>query len=315
MKSVLDVTLPVFALVFCGWLAATRNLMPASAIAGINAFVFWFALPAMLFRVVAQRSLAELFEWRFAAGYVLATAVAYGVAYRAARAGWVAPGKTDSAYSTILALHVTHGNVGYLGIALVAQLSALALPTVALVITCDILVAVTLSIMLLERARAQQTSDTRSPWPAVMRSLFRSPLVLSIAAGLVASAVALPMPKAADNFLSMLAGAAGPGALFAIGATLGAQRLSFDREIALLVTTKLVAMPLLVALALFVLFRPDPYAAAVGVVCAALPAATNPYIIAQRYGVPTEAISGAIAVSTIASVFTVSLAIWWLGLA
>ena len=53
MLTVLEVTLPVFALVLCGWVAARRGLLQDSGVEGINIFVFWFALPAMLFRAVA----------------------------------------------------------------------------------------------------------------------------------------------------------------------------------------------------------------------------------------------------------------------
>ena len=60
MLTVLEVTLPVFALVFCGWLAARRRLMSPEAVAGINAFVFLFALPAMLFRAVASQPVARI---------------------------------------------------------------------------------------------------------------------------------------------------------------------------------------------------------------------------------------------------------------
>ena len=55
MLRVLEVTLPVFALVFCGFFGQRGGLLPAQAVQGLNAFVFYFALPAMLFRVIATQ--------------------------------------------------------------------------------------------------------------------------------------------------------------------------------------------------------------------------------------------------------------------
>ena len=77
MLAVLEVTLPVFALVFCGYVAAGRRMLPEKAVEGINAFVFRFALPAMLFRVVALRPIGELIDWGYTIGYVLAALGVY----------------------------------------------------------------------------------------------------------------------------------------------------------------------------------------------------------------------------------------------
>jgi predicted permease len=50
------------------------------------------------------------------------------------------------------------------------------------------------------------------------------------------------------------------------------------------------------------------------VVCAALPAASNTFIIAQRYGLPTASVSAAILGGTLFAVVTVSSIIWVTGL-
>jgi malonate transporter and related proteins len=315
MLSVLDITLPVFALVFCGYIAANRKMLPDRAVEGINAFVFRFALPAMLFRVVAQRPISEVIDWRYALGY-LGTALAfYAVVYWLARHGRLGGVAAGSGHASALSLHITHGNVGYLGLPLAAEIGAAALPTAALIVIADIFVIVVLSMILLEVHNNRSTGRrVRSPWVPVISSLLRSPLVLSLLIGLAVSILDWPLPAMLDNFTRLLGGAAGPGALFAIGASLGAQRLKIDREIATLIAAKLVFYPAVMAASLFLLFRPDPYAAAIGVLCASLPGASNSYIIAQRYGVPTDSIAAATAAGTALSLVTISVVIWLLGL-
>jgi len=54
MQSILGVTVPFFALVLCGYLAARRHVLPESAIPGLNTFVLYFALPCLLFRFGAS---------------------------------------------------------------------------------------------------------------------------------------------------------------------------------------------------------------------------------------------------------------------
>ena len=54
MQAILAVTVPFFALVLLGWIAARAGWLPESAIPGLNAYVLFFALPCMLFRFGAS---------------------------------------------------------------------------------------------------------------------------------------------------------------------------------------------------------------------------------------------------------------------
>ena len=60
MQSILSVTVPFFALVLCGYLAARQHVLPESAIPGLNAYVLYFALPCMLFRFGAGTPIFDL---------------------------------------------------------------------------------------------------------------------------------------------------------------------------------------------------------------------------------------------------------------
>ena len=60
MIPILAVTVPFFALVLCGYLAARRHVLPESAIPGLNAFVLYFALPCLLFRLGSRTPIIEL---------------------------------------------------------------------------------------------------------------------------------------------------------------------------------------------------------------------------------------------------------------
>jgi len=160
MLRVLEVTLPVFALVFCGYFGQRSHLLPARAVQGINAFVFFFALPAMLFRVVATQPPSSFNDWRFAIGYAVATVGVFLFTRSAAmppRKGWRDddPGARAAAGSqaTAFGLNTAHGNIGYLGIPLVLELGRDYLPTLILAMICDIFLVITLAIALLELDR------------------------------------------------------------------------------------------------------------------------------------------------------------------
>ena len=303
MASVLEITLPVFALVASGWLAARRRLLTPEAADGINAFVFWFALPAMLFRAVASQPVSRIADTRFLLAWLVAALALFWGARALSRLG-----TRDRAQRTGHAFTVAHGNIGYLGLPLIAQIGdPQRLPGMVMAILVDILVVIVMSIVLFELARSGR--DAGAPLGARLRAalggLLRTPLILGIASGLVASVAGLRLPSAADAFVGLLAQAAGPCALFAIGASLGASTVRVDRTVASMVAAKLVAHPALFA-AFAWAFGVDPALAAVGILAAALPSASNTFILSQRYGVDVAPISAAIVAGTAAAALTVS---------
>jgi len=62
MNSIFSVTIPFFALVLCGYLAARMKLLPESAIPGLNIYVLFFALPCLLYRFGASLPVAQLMD-------------------------------------------------------------------------------------------------------------------------------------------------------------------------------------------------------------------------------------------------------------
>jgi predicted permease len=311
MLTVLEVTLPVFALVLCGWISARRRLLSDEATEGINAFVFWFALPAMLLKAVSAHPVSQIADWRFITAFLVAALLMFFVS-RALAAGVTA----DRSDRTGLAFTATHGNIGYLGLPLFAMLGDPSrMPAMVMAMIVDIFVVIGITIVLFEFGRSGGDAGV-SPLRRVRRAiggLLRTPLILGIAGGLLLSSTGTTLPSPVDAFVRLLASAAGPCALFAIGASLGARRVEIDRTVSGLIALKLVVHPALVA-GMMALLGVDPALAAIGVLAAALPAASNTFILSQRYGVDTRAIGAAIVAGTCVAAASVSFVIWLLGL-
>jgi predicted permease len=143
--------------------------------------------------------------------------------------------------------------------------------------------------------------------------LLKTPLIAGIAVGLVFGLNHWTLPAPASAFVGLLAAAAGPSALFAIGASLGERRIELSQGVPEMVLLKLIAHPALVALAMWAMGA-DPRLAAVGVLAATLPTASNTFILSQRYGADTRPVGSALALGTVLAVVTVSAFIWLLGL-
>ena len=75
MLSTLSVVLPIFAVIFAGWLARRLELLGPAATSELNRYVVYLALPALLFDVVAHARGHEIWQPGFIAAFGLSSAL------------------------------------------------------------------------------------------------------------------------------------------------------------------------------------------------------------------------------------------------
>jgi len=299
--------LPFFALIGLGYGAGRSRFFPEEATAWLTKFVFYFALSAMLFRFAATLPIGQVFNGRLVAGYLWGTAFVYGIA---TIVGFVR--KVDVPTAAIEAQSAVIGNVGFLGLPMFAMLfGEAAIGPVMLVLATDLIVFSSLIVILISVGRDGQIS--LRIFRTISLGLLRNPMIVSITLGLAWSAFSLPIPGPFDEFLAILGGAATPGALFAIGASLARKSAERIEIAAWLSFCKLLLHPAFVALAVLILFPIDRFSATVVISAAALPVAGNVFMLAQHYGIAPQRVSAAILLSTIASIVTLPPIIALLG--
>ena len=303
MQVILNTALPFFALIFCGYGAGRFRLLSEASVAGINAFVFYFALPAFIFNLLATSLLSEIANGSFIAAYLGTGLVVFAGAAILGRALF----EVRRSEAALQGAAAVLGNTGYMGIPLVAAAFGErgAIPLV-LGLTLEATVLIPLTIVLVE---AQKGLD--AGWSellsSVAGSMVRNPIIVAIFAGVLLSATGLGLPTPLENFTGLLGGAAGPCALFALGATLAGFPISAGiGEVSYMAFFKLLVHPAAIWFATTRLFDVDPLWASVAVLGAALPVAANVFIVARQYDTYVERVSSAILVSTAISVVTVS---------
>ncbi|MFT4012451.1 MAG: AEC family transporter [Paracoccus sp. (in: a-proteobacteria)] len=299
-------TLPFFLLIGTGWLAGRGGFFPPQATAWLTKFVFYFALPAMLFRFAATLDLAELFDPQFVLAYLAGSLTLWALAFGAARLrAEPLPAAAMQAHAAIT------GNTGFLGVPmLVVLLGPGAVGPVLMVLTIDMLVFSSL-ITLIVAAAGRGRISFASLLP-LGRGLVANPMIVSMLAGLLWSGLALPLPGPARDYMAILGGAATPGALFAIGASLTGRRADRLGPALGLSAAKLVLHPLAVGIAALWFFDVEPFAAGAMIAAASLPVAGNVYILAQHFGLAVQRVSAAVLISTAASIATVPVVIHWI---
>jgi len=307
MSEVFFRTLPFFAIIGLGYGAGRSRFFTPDATAWLTKFVFYFALSAMLFRFAATLPFSQVFNPRLIAGYLWGTAFVYGIATAVAFLRGL-----DMATAAIEAQCAVIANSGFLGLPMFALLfGEAAIGPIMLLLAVDLIVFSSLIVILINAALDRRMS--LGTLKTVGLGLLRNPMIVSISLGMIWSALALPIPAPLNDFLTILGGAATPGALFAIGASLAGKSAERIEVAAWLSFCKLALHPAFVALGVLVLFPIDRFSATVVISTAALPVAGNIFMLAQHYGIAPQRASSAILFSTMASILTVPLVIAILG--
>ena len=295
-------TLPFFALIGLGWAAGRLRVFPPEATAWLTKFVFYFALSAMLFRFTATLPIEDLFDPAFFAAYLAASVAVWVLGFAVAKLR--ARPLPEAAIEAHTAMT---GNTGFLGVPmLVVLLGPKAAGPVLMVLAADMIVFSTLITLIVTSAR-----HGRVALAPLALGLAKNPMIVSMLAGLAWALVHLPMPRPLADFLTILGGAATPGALFAIGASLAGRSAERLGPALWLSAAKLVLHPLAVAIAAFLIFPVEPFAAGVMVAAAALPVAGNVYILAAHFGIAPQRVSTAILISTAVSILSIPAVIAW----
>ncbi|WP_323768905.1 AEC family transporter [Marinovum sp.] len=305
MLAIFLKTLPFFAIIALGYGAGRSRFFTEEAAAYLTKFIFYFALSAMIFRFSANLSLAEIWDSQLVLAYLLGSLAVYLLATAVGLARRIGLEQT-----AVEAQCAVIGNTGFLGVPMfVVLFGEAAIGPVMLVLAVDLIVFSSLIVILITGARDGRMS--LAVLGTVGLGLLKNPMIVSMVLGLGWAALGTPLPVPVNEFVVILGGAATPGALFAIGASLASKSAERVSVAGYLSVCKLVLHPAAVALAVIVLFPLDPFTATIAVAAAALPVAGNVYILAQHYGVAPQRVSAAILFSTAASIVTLPYVIAW----
>jgi predicted permease len=311
MDAMLNVVLPVFGIIFTGYLSRRLNVLGEASAEALNRFVYYIAVPPLLFLATARAPIDVILNWSFIAVYLIGVVATLILAVAGGR--WFF-GHRDLGALTVHGFASVFSNTVYMGIPLfLAAFGEDGTPPIIVAALVSNLLFLGTAIICMELA---QTSDNH--WRKLFRDLggavALNPILLPLMLGLLASYRQWWLPPPLENFLDLLAGAAGPTALFAMGLSLyGFPLVRGAAEIGWLVFLKLLVNPLFTWLLVLYVFELDPFWASAAVLIAAIPSGSLVFVIAQRYRVYVQRAAATVVVSTLLSLVTLSLLLAWLG--
>lgn len=302
LTVLLAIVAPVFGLVACGVVVRATNLLSADGAKALGLFVYAVATPALLFRTMAGLSPPGVADLALLASYFGPCLLVFGISLVAGR-GFA----TSRDARPVMAMGATFSNTVLLGIPLTVEAYGPAgLKPLMLIISIHSAILISMTTVMVEAARG--AGDAWGTARAAALAMARNPMVLSIAAGLAVSSSGLGLAAPVDSFLRLLGQATVPCSLIALGASLLGYRLAANLGETLTTSAlKLLALPALVWLCGRYFAGLDPLSLQVATLCAAMPAGTNVYLLAQRYDVATARAASTVLISTVASVVTVAV--------
>ncbi len=267
----------IAAVIAVGYVVGRVGILGAGAGTMLGRLAFFVLNPALLFTVLAEADLANLFSDLLPVAVIVATLnlVVFAVI---ALAVWRRPVPE----ATIGAVASSYANATNMGVPISAYVLG-DVATSAPVMLFQLIVVTPVVLTILDLSTSGRVSVAR-----VLLTPVRNPLIIGSALGLLVALLDVqPWPELM-RFFELVGGAAVPVILIAFGMSLHGQRplaAGSDRRGILLATAlKMLVMPVAAWLVGGWVFGLAGHALFAAVVLAALPAGQNVFNFAQRYG-------------------------------
>ncbi len=297
MEVILRAIVPVFTIVAIGYLLGTFKALDTKTLSELTLYLL---TPGLVFTslVESQIVLSRLLSTVAFAGLIFASVAL--VSWSLARWLRYTPSETSS-----FILSTTLMNCGNLGLPLIYfafGTEGLAIAVIFLV--CFVIILNTFGIF--------TAAGGHLPASEALREVYRLPALYAISLALLVKGFHVMLPELLWKPIQMIGHAAIPIILIVLGVQLTHANLR-ERlgRISLTVGVRLLLSPILAVL-IFTLLPADALTRRVLIIQSSGPTAVNAVILATKYDTHPEFVSSVILISTVLSVFTLSLllAIW-----
>ncbi len=313
VHAIFNVAVPIFGVILAGYLAGRWRILGGEATGALNAFVSYFALPVLFFGTLARTPVRAVLDPALMVGFGLVVAATFAVGMVSTRLANYGRNGGGLAAMSLQGIASSWGNVGYMGVPIcLAAFGEAGLPPAMLTVIVTAILAMVFGVMLIEL----EVAAGHGPLRTFLRAAFnvaRNPLPMSIALGVVVSAIGVPVPVPVEKWIDLLGSAAAPCALFAIGLFLSDKSIKSGlAEAGLATLIKLLLQPLLAAAVLPFFIDLQSVPGKVALLMASLPTAANAFVLAKQFDISVEQNTAAVLLSTAFSVITVSALLVWL---
>jgi predicted permease len=310
MHQTLAITGPIYLVIGLGFLAGRLRIFSKADMRVLGSYVVKFALPALIFTALSQRSVQEILDPRFLLAYAVGSLLVMLISF-----GWGlwAQGKSFT-LSALCGLGMSSSNSGFIGYPIAVLVCGPAAAAVGLTMCMMVenLLIIPLGILL-----ADTGSAGHGKWQDILLQslvqLARHPVIIAIVAGFGVALLGISVTDPLARTINLLAMSSTAVSLFVIGGSLVDLEIAgVRRDATAIALGKLLLHPLAVGTMVWLLPPAAAGLRSAAVVYAAVPMLSIYPILAQKYGLETFC-AAALLVATVASFVTISIILWMLG--
>ncbi len=300
--NIIITIMPIFGMIMLGWAARQKGFMPDAFLAAANRLVYYFAIPAMIFRAVSRVS----FQAEFNGVALLMTMIPILALFFISRVvgGTVRMRRRPEVGVFMQASF--QGSLGYIGLAVALYyLGSAGLARTGILAGFIMIFQNFLAVLALQLHSGEKPQ--KGNLIPIIRKILVNPVILSALVGILFSVGEVITPIALDRTLDILSAMALPLALLIIGASLSLELIQY--RIGSVLISSLLKLALLPSLGLL-LFRvaglgPGEYIP--GLILLSSPTATLVYVMAREMGGDKDFAAAAVSASTLLSSVTFTL--------
>ena len=287
--------IPMLLLTSAGVLARRFEILRAGDDRVLNAYLYYFALPALFIADLSETSfdgphltfiLANMLPALMALGV-------FGILYFLFH--------FSKAVLVLLIVSTVFGNLNYFGIpyVIIAFSSQETENIASLTAAAASAVGVSLTLAALELYRLN-TDTIQTGARKILSNLLQNPLILSIAGGFLLSVTGVRIPQPLSRPLHMMGVTTAPVALFMLGAFLYGRRYSNIASASALAVLRMIFMPL-IALLLARAFNVSGLDLTIMVLMHSMPVAVSLIVLSERYDFYRETIASLVLISSVSA--------------
>ncbi len=306
--QLLNVVIPVFLVIGAGYAAVKLNLFKNTAVDGLMVFTQGLAIPCLLFLNIMRLDFAAVFDWRLMVSFYTGAILSFAIAIIGARTLF----RRRPGDAAAIGFAAMFSNSVLLGLPIMERAygaGSLSGNFAIISIHAPLLYLVGITVMEASRADGRGVAGTAN---AVIKAMFRNTLMIGLALGFAVNISGITLPAPLISAVEMVARAALPAALFALGGTLTRYSLRASLgEAGMISTLKLMVHPAIAyAMCTYVFDLPIEFTRS-AVVTAAMAPGVNAYVFANMYNRAKGAAASAVLLGTVASIFSASM---WLAI-
>lgn len=299
----LNATVPIFVVIFVGWLLKQKGMLTEEFVNVSNKFCFKIALPILLLRDISSAKIKEEFNLTFVLYCAIVTTICFFAIWIFAE---IFVKEKESIGAFVQASY--RGSAAVLGIAFIlniySDVGMAPMMIVSAVPLYNIYAVIILSL------KGEGAKADKKQLKATFLNICKNPIILGILLGLVLSLLEVDFPVIVDKTLSNFSALSTPLALLSIGAGFNHKKaLAKVKYVVMTSVIKLVLQPaIFLPLAVMLGLREKELVAVI--IMLGSPTTASCYIMAKNMNNDADLTAGSILVSTLFSTFTITFWIY-----